>query len=391
VHFAHVAGTRLVRRRGRWTGAAVTLWMLAMPASTWSMQLASVSAVAPNGTTPGYPTSVWTELPPTIVSEVGYRAGFGTGMTLAGETVEVRPGSPFVRIGARLVQLSNVPVLDAGRLLVPDELLRDQAFGRRATSQESAVSLPPVVPGQRSRRPGPWRVVIDPGHGGRHPGTISPRSGVEEKHITLAVSKLVYAELEKMQGIEPILTRTTDTFVDVPDRPLVAVERQGDLFISIHVDAQESGSSARGFTTYYLGPARTEAGRRAAMRENTVPGADASRRPNIDQLEFILAGLDQGTHLRESVRFGGFIQNELRGAVDSPDRGVRPGPYWVLVRATSNMPTVLVELGFITNASEERRLRDEKHQRKIARAIAGAIRDYLADKSQRLTALGAAE
>ena len=97
MHFAHVAGTRLVRRRGRWTGAAVTLWMLAMPASTWSMQLASVSAVAPNGTTPGYPTSVWTELPPTIVSEVGYRAGFGTGMTLAGETVEVRPGSPFAR------------------------------------------------------------------------------------------------------------------------------------------------------------------------------------------------------------------------------------------------------------------------------------------------------
>ncbi|MFQ5530671.1 MAG: N-acetylmuramoyl-L-alanine amidase, partial [Gemmatimonadota bacterium] len=101
--------------------------------------------------------------------------------------------------------------------------------------------------------------------------------------------------------------------------------------------------------------------------------------------------LDQGTHLRESVRFGGFIQNKLRDAVDSPDRGVRPGPYWVLVRATSNMPTVLVELGFITNASEERRLRDSGHQQTLARAIAGAIREYLADKSERLTALGAAE
>ena len=234
-------------------------------------------------------------------------------------------------------------------------------------------------------------MIIDPGHGGRHPGTVSPRSAVQEKNLTLAVSRLIHEELSTMDGIEPILTRTADTFVDVPDRPLFAVEEEGDLFVSIHVDAQESGSSARGFTTYYLGAARTETGRRAAMRENTVPGADASRGPNIDQLEFILAGLDQGLHLRESVRFGGFIQNELRRVVDSPDRGVRPGPYWVLVRATSNMPTVLVELGFITNAEEERRLRDPAHHREMARAIASAIGDYLADKSARLSALESAE
>jgi N-acetylmuramoyl-L-alanine amidase len=214
---------------------------------------------------------------------------------------------------------------------------------------------------------------------------------VQEKGLTLAVSKLILAELEAMEGIEPLLTRTGDVFVDVPDRPLLAVERNGDLFVSIHMDAQESGTSARGFTTYYLGPARTETGRRAAMRENTVPGADASSRPNIDQLEFILAGLDQSTHLRESVRFGGFIQNRLRESVDSPDRGVRPGPYWVLVRATSNMPTVLVELGFLTNSSDERRLRDPAHQQVMAKAIARAIGEYLADKRARLAALGSEE
>jgi N-acetylmuramoyl-L-alanine amidase len=214
---------------------------------------------------------------------------------------------------------------------------------------------------------------------------------VQEKGLTLAVSKLIYSELSEMDGIEPILTRTDDAFVDVPDRPLLAVEQEGDLFVSIHMDAQESGTSARGFTTYYLGPARTEVGRRAAMRENTVPGADASDRPNIDQLEFILAGLDQGVHLRESVRFGGFIQNRMRERVDSPDRGVRPGPYWVLVRATSNMPTVLVELGFLTNSSDERRLRDPAHQKVMAKAIATAISEYLVDKGARLRALGAAE
>jgi N-acetylmuramoyl-L-alanine amidase len=123
------------------------------------------------------------------------------------------------------------------------------------------------------------------------------------------------------------------------------------------------------------------------MRENTVPGAEAETGPSIDQLEFILAGLDQGTHLDESRRFGGLIQNELRQVVDSSDRGVRPGPYWVLMRATSNMPTVLVELGFITNSAEERRLRDPAHQKKMARAIATAIRKYLDEKRSRLDAL----
>jgi N-acetylmuramoyl-L-alanine amidase len=368
------------------------IWALAMPGPAKSMQMAPAPVSGLGGSNPDYPTRVWTELPPTIVSEAGYRAGFGTGMTPGGEPVEIRPGSPFVRIGERLVQLANLPVLEAGRLLVPEELLGDVAFAQRPGSAESRPGLPPVVAGQRSRRAGPWRVVIDPGHGGRDPGTRSPRSGAQEKPIALAVSKLIRDELAAMEGIQPYLTRSRDVFIELDDRPRAAVERDGDLFVSIHVDAQRAGgTSARGFTTYYLGAARTEEGRQAAMRENTVPGADASGRPNIDQLEFILAGLDQGTHLRESVRFGGFIQNELRSVVDSPDRGVRPGPYWVLVRATSNMPTVLVELGFITNAQEERRLRDPEHQRDIAAAIAEAIRSYLADKTSRLAALGAAE
>lgn len=312
-------------------------------------------------------------------------------MAPTGEAVELRPGSPFVRIGDRLVQLSNVPVLRSGRLYVPTELLGRPEFapGERTSAATPGTSsdLAPVVEGESSRRPGPWRVILDPGHGGRHPGTISPRTGVQEKDLTLAISRMVFDELEGVEGIDPWMTRTSDEYIDVHERPVLAVNRDGDMFVSIHIDAQEKGTSAKGFTTYYLGASRTEEGRRRAMRENTVPGAAASSGPNIDQLEFILAGLDQGTHLDESRRFGGLVQNELRKVVDSSDRGVRPGPYWVLMRATSNMPTVLVELGFITNSSEERRLRDVKHQRAMARAIATAIRSYLDEKRSRLDAL----
>lgn len=360
---------------------------------------ASVGAQGAAETGGAYPTRVWTELPPTVVSETGYRSGFGTGVAASGEVVELRPGSPFVRIGDHLVQLANPPYLAGGELHVPTELVERPEFAGRSagptgsgpSETEAEVSLassaPPVVEGETTRRPGPWRVIIDPGHGGRHPGTVSPRSGVREKDLTLAISRMVHEELSAVDGIDPWMTRTGDEFIDVPDRPLLAVQREGDMFVSIHVDAQESGSSARGFTTYYLGASRTEEGRRRAMRENTVPGAEGREGPNLDQLEFILAGLDQGTHLDESRRFGGFIQNELRAAVDSPDRGVRPGPYWVLMRATSNMPTVLVELGFITNPSDEQRLRDAGHQRLVAKAIARAIRRYLDEKQDRLDAL----
>lgn len=339
-----------------------------------------------------YPTVVWTDVSASMVSEAGYRAGFGTGVAASGDAVELRPGSPFVRIGDRLVQLVNVPYLNDGRLHVPSELLERPEFdgGSPAAGSVEArgAALPPVVEGENARRPGPWRVVIDPGHGGHDPGTQSPRTRAAERDITLAVSRMVHDELSDMPGIDPWMTRTRDVFIDVPERPRLAVERDGDLFVSIHVDAERApGTSARGFTTYYLGPARTERGREAAMRENTVPGAEDREGPNIEQLEFILAGLDQGTHLQESIRFGGFIQNELRDVVDSPDRGVRSGPYWVLVRATSNMPTVLVELGFITNPADERRLRDRGHQQEMARAIAGAIRRYLDEKRDRLDAL----
>jgi N-acetylmuramoyl-L-alanine amidase len=238
-----------------------------------------------------------------------------------------------------------------------------------------------------TRRSGPWRVAIDAGHGGHDPGTVSPRTGAREKDISLKLALLVAEELKSRGGIEPFLTREDDRFIRLEDRPKLAIAANADLFVSIHVNAQPRGSSASGFETYYLGQARSEMSRQVAMRENAVIELEgAGNRPNLDQLEFILAGLDRDVNLVESRRFAGYIQNGLRTALDSKDRGVKSNIFYVLL-TTGSMPAVLVETGYITNPTDERRLTDENTQRKIARALADTIETYFKDTGRRLQAV----
>jgi N-acetylmuramoyl-L-alanine amidase len=150
---------------------------------------------------------------------------------------------------------------------------------------------------------------------------------------------------------------------------------------------RERRPGARGFETYYLGRARTEESRRVAMRENAVIELEGENTPSHpDQLEFILAGIDRDANLDLSFTFGGYIQNGLRRVLGGVDRGVKSAPFYVLLTTTS-MPTVLVELGFITNPDDERRLTDSAVQREIARALADAIEGYLAETGRRIAVM----
>ena len=348
----------------------------------------------------GYEAIPWSQVPESVVSGSFQRDGAATGQ-VAGTSLELRSGSPFGRYGDSVFQLTNPPYRLQGEVWVPLELFAEwlprvqvtsAAVAPAAATSEVAQPIPAAAvvderPTPGSRRPGPWRVVIDAGHGGVDPGTMSPRTGVREKDITLSVAQKLAAELERRGGVEPLLTRDRDVFVEVMERPSLAVEWEADLFISIHVDAQPGGrSSARGFTTYHLGQARTDDALAVARRENAVIELEeGAEPPNLQQLEIILATVDRDAYRRESRLLAGHIQNGMRGAMDSQDRGARQGPYYVLM-TPGLLPAVLVELGYITNRADEAQLKDAQRQDRIARALADTIENFLEDTGRRIAA-----
>lgn len=394
------------RGRVRWT-LGVFGWLLlagTFPAfaqpSADEIEVAGVAYTVEVERHNGYEAIPWSQVPESVVSGSFQRDGAATGQ-VAGASLELRSGSPFGRHGDSVFQLTNPPYRLQGEVWVPLELLVEWLPRVQATSNAAApaAATPEVVrpipaaaavderPTPGSRRPGPWRVVIDAGHGGVDPGTMSPRTGVREKDITLSVARKLAAELQRRGGIEPLLTRDRDVFVEVMERPSLAVEWEADLFISIHVDAQPGGrSSARGFTTYHLGQARTEDALAVARRENAVIELEeGAAPPNLQQLEIILATVDRDAYRRESRLLAGHIQNGLRGAMDSQDRGARQGPYYVLM-TPGLLPAVLVELGYITNRADEAQLRDPERQDRIARALADTIENFLEDTGRRIAA-----
>lgn len=323
---------------------------------------------------------------------------------LGAELLHFRAGSPFVRHGDAVFQLANAPYLARGHFWVPLELLSERhPIARARTAAGSGVAAPmaSVHPGSadapagtasvRSRRGGPWRVVIDAGHGGHDPGTVSRRTGAREKDITLAVALRLHDLLKRRSDLEPILTRADDRFLKLRERSRIATAKSADLFVSIHVNAQERGSSARGFETYFLSEARTEESKRVAMRENSVLELEGETAAGtIGTLQYILAGLEQNENVQESNRFAGFVQNELRREVESPDRGVKQAGFYVLMGATGTMPSVLVETGFITNPGDEKMLRSRTGVERIARSLDRAIGSYFEEVDRRLQRLSAA-
>jgi N-acetylmuramoyl-L-alanine amidase len=227
--------------------------------------------------------------------------------------------------------------------------------------------------------------MIDPGHGGHDPGTMNRRTGAREKDIVLRVGRYLKEELDRRGNVKAFLTRDDDRFIRLQDRPHMAISRNANLFLSIHVNAEPGGGrKARGVETYFLSPARSEESKRVAARENSVVELeDGSAPAGVDRLELVLATMDQDSHVTESRRFAGYVQNRYRDALRAADRGVKPGPFWVLVGASTNMPAILTEIGFITNTEDERRLTSEKGQREIARALADTVEEYAREYERR--------
>lgn len=212
-------------------------------------------------------------------------------------------------------------------------------------------------------------VVIDPGHGGHDPGAVA--NGVREKDVVLQVSRLVAKKLEKA-GFKVVLTRTGDYFVTLAERARIAKKYNADLFVSIHCNYAPGSRLARGIETYFLSEARTEWERSVAAFENSVIKYEVDKKVvDNDILTMILGDMAQYEFLKESQDLAYFIQESLVNSVNSVDRGVKQAGFYVLQGVYA--PSALVELGFLTNREEAKRLTDARYQEKLADAIVDAI------------------
>lgn len=222
-----------------------------------------------------------------------------------------------------------------------------------------------------------FTVVIDPGHGGSDPGAIGSSS--KEKDLNLAVALKVGNLIQaNHKDVKVVYTRNTDRFVGLDDRANIANKNKADLFLSIHTNAVKN-TAIRGAETFTLGLARTDENLQVAMRENAAILLEDDYMQKYEGFDpkssesYIIFEFMQNKHLEQSISLASEIQKGFVACKRS-DRGVRQAGFLVL-RKTS-MPSVLVELGFISNKEEERYMKSAEGQNSLAKAISNAFFSY---------------
>ncbi len=234
-----------------------------------------------------------------------------------------------------------------------------------------------IVSALQLGRQSPWLddfdcIVIDPGHGGRDPGAMGP-AGTCEKDRALEIALLVRDILEiRDPDLKIVMTRSTDSYVSLGERTRLANSMKADLFISIHCNAA-GNSSAHGFETYFLSRARNNDSRAVEMLENSVVEYDEGNQGyQEDALSFLLADIAQNIYLERSSSLAVAIQNSIAGRfIGRASRGVKQAGFYVLRGAL--MPSVLVEVAFISNPEEERMLQSLDFRLASAEAIVDAV------------------
>jgi N-acetylmuramoyl-L-alanine amidase len=219
-------------------------------------------------------------------------------------------------------------------------------------------------------------IVIDAGHGGKDAGAVGPRRRYE-KTVVLKIAKYLYKDL-KLRGYKVYLTRSKDRFISLRYRTKLANRKNANIFISIHANAARKNrmKKARGIETYFLSPARSAKAKRVAAKENKN---DLNLMGWSTKNTFLMT-LNQGkitASNKMAIDIHKNILYTLRktyGEKTIRDGGVREGPFWILVGA--QMPSVLIEVGYISHPAESRRIYSSRYQRTIANAIANGVDSY---------------
>ena len=231
----------------------------------------------------------------------------------------------------------------------------------------AAVAATGVARGDESD-PGEGPIVVDAGHGGVDFGARGV-GDVLEKNLTLAVARQLAAEL-RARKLPVLLTRSRDVFVPLPERTAIANRAHGRMYVSIHANSAPE-PEVFGAETYFLSVDASDAeAMRVALAENDVFGQAGTASDSRDVVGSILGDLIRTEHLRESSDLASAIQRAL-ARLPGESRGVKQAPFVVLTGV--NMPAALVEIGFVTNAAEVKRLAQRDTQKALARAIAAAL------------------
>lgn len=223
----------------------------------------------------------------------------------------------------------------------------------------------------------PFKVVLDAGHGGDDAGATY--YGYKEKDVALSVALKVGALLDKEDALKVIYTRKTDVFIELKDRPAIANRAEADIFVSIHCNG-DAKRTAYGAETFVMGRAKDASNFEVAKKENAVIYLEKDYEkkykgfdPNSPET---LIGLmvQQEAYVNQSIELAGLIQGSIIDNLNRRDRGVKQGPFWVLHKTA--MPSVLVELGFMSYKDEVEYLISDKGQNELASTIAKAIITY---------------
>ena len=277
-------------------------------------------------------------------------------------TIKLRPDYSYVLVNDRLQNLCSNVVYKEGKILIPSSLSNFLTVFKREAKGSLSSFMPVTID----------TVVIDPGHGGRDPGAISPW-GIKEKDVNLIIAKYLYSLL-KGRGFRVYLTRDTDVFISLEGRVKFANLRKADLFISIHANANRSGRVS-GLEVYYLSPKFNDTQAKVlATAENLCRNEGISLSSSMKN---VIGGMLHTENKRETHQL---VQAVINAANDlGIDTKKSTGaPFYVLKHNVC--PAVLIEVGYLTNRAEEKLLRTSLYKKQLALAIAegvSSLRDSL--------------
>lgn len=298
-----------------------------------------------------------------------------------GRVIGVRTGSPeagklrivFDLAGAVRPRTRVEGSGRASRLVL--EMFRDEASVVASTSPSPGASPSPGVAPAPVSGARELLIAIDAGHGGRDPGAIGG-GGTYEKTVTLKVARALAEEIDRHPGMRALLIRDSDVFIPLGDRYQKARDAQADLFISVHADAAQS-RQANGASVFVLSTrgASSEAARFLADRENNADLVGGVSLEDKDRsLAAVLLDLSQSATMRVSDEAANHVLDELRSVGKTHKPQVERANFWVL--RSPDVPSMLVETGFITNAADERKLNDAGFRRRLAEVVARGVGDY---------------